>query len=435
MKRISSLENRLEEQRRSAALGASQNLHAEKCRSLSEEKQQLQLAVQEKEELLASMQKQVNDLHQRIEKLMKTIQEKEQESTKRSHDDFSQSSVERLRDAPPQDGSMTWSKLHGHTSPVPLSPIYQPKQYHHQQLKHSEMSHLVHIELDELRAKLAKSEKERQILEDEAACNVSRLTQLEALERRNAALDHILDEAEQQKNDYQERNKHLEEELEICIDKLRELELVQARNAALEKELDELKLIGNEFDATRQSYETLKKEFLSEKQTNQTAIDILQKKCIQMETDLAEHQNLLKEYDNLRRRCKELETETIAQRGTVTAVEVLQQRCNALQADIVYNKKSFQQQSTEFKAQLDSKERQISELKGKLKFSDSCKIQVEEALHKLQLEVEAIKQAQHLQKIQMNSRTVDPRELSTVLEGVFLLFQSFYTTQINSISY
>ena len=82
LKRISSLENRLEEQRRSAVMGATQNLHTEKFRVLSEEKQHLALVVKEKEECIDSMKQEVSKLHQRIGSLMKCVQEKEQETRK-----------------------------------------------------------------------------------------------------------------------------------------------------------------------------------------------------------------------------------------------------------------------------------------------------------------------------------------------------------------
>lgn len=364
------------------------------------------------------MQKQMSQLHQRIDKLMKAIQEKEQESTRRTQDDFSQSSVERLRDAHHQDGSMTWSKLHVQSSPVPLSPIYQAPLHHHQQPKHQEMSHAVYLELDELKTKLAKSEKERQILEDEAACNAIRLTQLESVERRNAALDDIVDEAERQKNEYQERCTCLEKELEDYCFKLKDLELIQARCVSLEKELNGQKLMEKELETARLSYGALEKELVAQKQTSQELIDQLQNHCKELETHLADNRNIIQEYDIIRRRCIALETEAAAQRGTITAVEVLQQRCATLQAELVYNQQATQQQYSSLKSQLDSKEQMVKELQSKLKFSDSCKVKVEEALRKLQQEVEAIKQAQLLQQQkQMSARTADPRELSTLLEG------------------
>lgn len=422
LKRISSLENRLEEQRRSAALGASQNMHAEKCRILSEEKQQLQLVVQEKDESLASMQKQMGDLHQRIDKLMKAIQEKEQESTRRTQDDYSQSSVERLRDAPHQDGSMTWSRLVVQSSPVPLSPIYQPQQHHHQ-IKPQETPHTLHMELDELRTKLAKTERERQILEDEVACSTSRLAQLESLELRNAALDDMVDEAERQKKEYQDCNTRLEKELQECQNKLRDLDSAQARCVALEKELSEHKLLAKELETARTSCAALKKELIDQKQTSQASIDELQKQCKELEANLANQRDMAQEYDIVRRRCIALETDAAAQRGTVTAVEVLQQRCASLQSDLIYQQQTAQQQCSALKAQLDSKDQTVKELQTKLKLSDSCKATVEEALRKLQIEVEAVKQAQQLQKQQSSVRKVDPRDSSTLLEGRF--FKTF----------
>ncbi|KAK4018868.1 hypothetical protein OUZ56_000908 [Daphnia magna] len=419
LKRISSLENRLEEQRRSAALGASQNMHAEKCRALSEEKQQLQLIVQEKEESLNDMQKQMGELYQRIEKLMKAIQEKEQESSRRTQDDFSQSSVERLRDVPHQDGSMTWSKLGAQNSPVPLSPIYQPHNQYHQtaQLKHQETAHALSMEVAELKAKLTKCEKERQVLEDEAACNTSRLAQLESLEIRNAALDDMIDEAERQKDEYEQRCSGLEKELEECRGKLQELATIRERGVALEKELSQYKAMAQDVESSRQLHLTLKKEYEEHKQASQAAIDELQKQCQELQTALVNQKNLAQEYDIMRRRCLALETEAAAQRGTITAVEILQQRCASLQADLVYHQQTAQQQSSALKAQLDSKEKRLNDLQTKLKQSDSCKAQVEEALQKLQLEVEAVKKAQQLQQKQKSVVTADPRELSSLLEG------------------
>ncbi|KAI9565881.1 hypothetical protein GHT06_009679 [Daphnia sinensis] len=416
LKRISSLENRLEEQRRSAALGASQNMHAEKCRALSEEKQQLQLIVQEKEESLNNMQKQMGELYQRIEKLMKAIQEKEQESSRRTQDDFSQSSVERLRDAPHQDGSMTWSKLGAQNSPVPLSPIYQPHNQYHQtpQLKHQETAHALSMEVAELKDKLAKCEKERQVLEDEAASNASRLAQLESLEIRNAALDDMIDEAERQKDEYEQRCTGLEKELEECRVKLQDLATARERGIALEKELSQYKAMAQDVETSRQLHSTLKKEYEEHKQTSQATIDELQKQRQDLETALINQKNLAQEYDIMRRRCIALETEAAAQRGTITAVEILQQRCASLQADLVYHQQTAQQQSLALKAQLDSKERRLNDLQTKLKQSDSCKAQVEEALQKLQLEVEAVKKAQQLQQKQKSVATADPRELSTI---------------------
>ena len=422
LKRISSLENRLEEQRRSAALGASQNMHAEKCRALSEEKQQLCLMVQEKEESLTNMQKQMGELYERIEKLMKAIQEKEQESSRRIQDDFSQNSVERLRDAPHQDGSMTWSKLGAQNSPVPLSPIYQPQHQNHSaaQFKHQEVIHALTLELSELKEKLKNSERERQVLEDEAACNASRLAQLESLELRNAALDDMVDEAERQRGEYEMRCTRLEKEWEDCQNKLQELEIARERCVALEKELNQHKVMTQELEASRLSCTALKKEFADQKLASETEIDELQKHCKELEINLANQRDLTQEYDIMRRRCLALETEAAAQRGTITAVEVLQQRCASLQADLVYHQQTAQQQSLALKAQLDSKEKTLSDLQTKLKLSDSCKAKVEEALQKLQREVEAIKEAQQLQQKEKHVRTVDPRDLS--LEGNHFFF-------------
>lgn len=422
LKRISSLENRLDEQRRSTALSASQNLHAEKCRLLSEEKHQLCLIVQEKEESLCNMQKQMGELYERIEKLMKAIQEKEQESSRRTQDDFSRSSVERLRDAPQQDGSMTWSKLGAQNSPVPLSPIYQPQHQNHSaaQLKHQETIQILTLELDELREKQRNSERERQVLEDEAASNASRLAQLESLEHRNAALDNIVDEAERQKDEYQVRCTRLEKEWEACQNKLQELENVQERCVALEKELNRHKVMTQELETSRLTCTALKKECADQRLVSEKAINELQNHCKELETHLANQRDLTQEYDIMRRRCLALETEVAAQRGTITAVEVLQQRCASLQSDLVYHQQTAQQQSSSLKAQLDSKEKTLNDLQSKLKLSDSCKAKVEEALKKLQLEVEAIKQAQQLQQKQTH-RSVDPRDLSTLIEG-----DSFY---------
>jgi chromosome segregation ATPase len=414
LKRISSLENRLEEQRRSAALGASQNIHAEKCRALSEEKQQLCLIVQEKEESLTNMQKEMGELYERIEKLMKAIQEKEQESSRRIQDDFSQNSVERLRDAPHQDGSMTWSKLGAQNSPVPLSPIYQHHMQHQNppaaQFKHQETIHALTLELGELKEKLKNSERERQVLEDEAACNASRLAQLESLELRNAALDDMIDEAERQKDEYQARCTRLEKDWEDCQNKLQELEIARERCVALEKELNQHKVMTQELEASRLSCKTLKKEFADQKLASETAIDQLQKHCKELEINLSNQRDLTQEYDIMRRRCLALETEVAAQRGTITAVEILQQRCASLQADLVYHQQTAQQQSSALKAHLDSKEKTLSDLQAKLKLSDSCKAKVEEALQNLQREVEAIKEAQQLQQKEKHVRTADPRD-------------------------
>lgn len=398
-------------------------MHAEKCRALSEEKQQLHLIVQEKEESLNNMQKQMGELYQRIDKLMKAIQEKEQESSRRTQDDFSQNSVERLRDAPHQDGSMTWSKLGAQNSPVPLSPIYQPQHQYHQvaQLKQQETAHALSLEMVELKARLAKCERERQVLEDDAACNVSRLAQLESLEIRNAALDDMIDEAEREKEEYERRCTCLEKELEECRDKLQELVVAKERCVALEKELSQHKVTTQEVETSRQLHTALKKEYADHKKKCQATIDELQKQCHELETNLANQRSLAQEYEIIRRRCLALETEAAAQRGTISAVEILQQRCASLQADLIYHQQTAQQQTLELKTQLDSKEKRLNDLQTKLKLSDSCKAKVEEALQKLQLEVEAVKKAQQLQQKQKSVQTSDARELSTLLGGNYFL--------------
>ena len=429
LKRISSLENRLEEQRRSAALGASQNLHAEKCRVLSEEKHQLQLTVRDKEEFISSLQKQMNELHLRIDKLMKSIQEKEQESTRRTQDDCSRISVERLRDAPHQDGSMTWSQLRVQSSPVPLSPIYQP--YQHTQLKHQETPHAVHLELDELKSKLAKVEREKQILEDEAACTANRMTELEALERRNAALDDVIEDIERQNKELQESNNRLNEELEQYQEKLKELEGAQERCVDLEKQLNDYKLLAKELEASRLSCATLEKELSDHKQSSRLKIDELKKRCEILESDLISQKNVEQECDSLRRKCMALESEATAQQGTVTAMEVLQQRCAALQNELKNHQQTTEQQCRTLKAQLKAKEESVKELQTKLKSSDSCRTRVEEALKSLQAEVDAIKQTQMLQQKEKSARKIDPVESSTLLEGKFLNVQCILLVLLN----
>lgn len=366
LRRISSLENRLEEQRRSAVLGASQNPHAEKCRSLSEEKQQLLLIVQEKEESVARMQEEMSELHQRIDKLMKAA-------------DFSQSSsIERLRDAPghhQQDGSMTWSRMQVNQSPVPVSPIQKSQ-------KHPPTPQPVEIplrpvndaEIDELRAQLHKSEEQRRNLEDE-------------LTSRTDHLNSLLEGAERDKQEAEERCETLQKELE-------ELRIELKR---FEKEAEELK------SARR----TAEKELADQLLAGRTLADELRKRCEGLEVA---RNSVLQEYDIVRRRCLALETESAAQRDKVSSIELLQQRCATLQADLIHQQEVAERQSADLKACLLEKERSVSELQAKLKASDGCKAQVEQALRQLQLEVEAIKQAQQM-------RPSVPKDLSALIEG------------------
>jgi chromosome segregation ATPase len=180
--------------------------------------------------------------------------------------------------------------------------------------------------------------------------------------------------------------------------------------------------MAQELETSRLSCSVLKKDFDDHRLESEKAIDELQKHCNELETKLTNQRDLTQEYDLMRRRCLALESEVAAQRGTITAVEVLQQRCASLQADLVYHQQTAQQQCSTMKAQLDSKEKTLSDLQTKLKLSDSCKAKVEEALQKLQLEVEAIKEAQQLQQKQKHVRTVDPRDLSTLLEGDYFHF-------------
>lgn len=70
LRRISCLENRLEEQRRSATLGASLNTYAEQTKVLSEEKQQLQQQLERREEDLNSARLEVEQLQLRVTKLL-----------------------------------------------------------------------------------------------------------------------------------------------------------------------------------------------------------------------------------------------------------------------------------------------------------------------------------------------------------------------------
>lgn len=391
LKRISSLENRLEEQRRSAALGASQNIHAEKCRSLSEEKRQLLLVVQEKEESLTRMQDQMGELHQRIDKLMKTIQD--HEASVRRPADFSQSSIERLRDAPHQDGSMTWSRLQMNHSPVPTSPIYQNRT----QKQLTEIPQEMYQELEDVKSKLQQTEKQRQTLEDELA---GRMAQFEALEQRVTTLDDARIQVEKDKHELEKRYALLEEELSENRKKLENIESVRLQ---LEKEVEEIR-------AAHKTCGSLEKELTEQKQSSQRAAEELKKRCNDLELARS---NLKQEYDIIRRRCLVLEAETIAQRGTVTAMEVLQQRCASLQADLVNQQEWAQQQCADLKARLLSKEQMVSELEAKLRASDGCKVQVEQALKQLQAEVDAIKRAQQMREI----LPTEPRECSTLLEG------------------
>ncbi len=439
LKRISSLENRLEEQRRSAVLGASQNLHAEKCRSLSEEKRELLQVVQEKEECLTKMQDQMNELYQRIDKLMKAAHE--HESSSRRHTDFSQSSsIEKLRDDPHRgDGSMMWSRLQVHQSPISISPVYQ----HRQQKQLTEIPYAVNEELEELKSKMKKSEEQRRTLEDELA---SRMANLGSLEQRNSALENLLDRTEKEKKELEERCETLEEELKTYQNQATNIDSLEQRNSALESLLDrsekdkkeleercssleeELRKSQNKIEdlegirsrlvkdleqlrAARESCTSLEKKLMDHKQANQAVTEDLRRRCAELETARS---NLMQEYDIIRRRCVALETEAVAQRGTVASVEVLQQRCASLQADLIHQQESAQLECADLKTRLTAKEQMVNELHGKLKASDSCKIQVEEALKQLQLEVDAIKRAQKVKE----TRPVEPRDLSTLLEGI-----------------
>ena len=425
LKRISSLENRLEEQRRSAALGASQNLHAEKCRALSEEKQQLNLIVKEKEECMTRMQEQISELHQRIEKLMKTIQLKEQESSsassafassscRRSED---QSSIERLRDAQHQDASLTWSKINVQNTPIALSPIYQPREQQQQsQLKEIPQSFL--LELENVTSKLTQCEHQRQVLQDELASSNVRLAQLDSLEERNAALEAILDRTEQEKKEFEERCKSLEKELSDCLDKLKGLETVQRRRESLERKLENQSTLSLELDVARKSCTAMQQELLDQEKANHAVTEELKKRCSGLENALSARNNMAQEYESLRRKCFALETESAAHRSTMANLEVLQQRCTSLQDDLIKQQHVNKQQSLDFQAQVEIKDQTVSDLHAKLKASDNCKSQVEMALQQLQLEVEAIKKAQQIRQKQVQVQVVATRESSTPLEGI-----------------
>ena len=424
LKRISSLENRLEEQRRSAALGASQNLHAEKCRVLSEEKQQLNLIVQEKEESMARMKEQISELHQRIEKLMKTIQLKEQESSSASSafasstSRQSEVSIERLRDAQHQDGSLTWSKLNAQNTPIALSPIYQPQQK--QQPREIPQSFLV--ELENLTSKLTKCENERQALEDRFTSNNNELAQLDSLEQRNATLEAILDRTEQEKKELEERCSSLQKELNQSLEKLKGLEVVQRRRESLEKKLEKQIAITNELETARQSCSVMEKELVDQKIASLAVTEELKKRCAGLETALAGRHNLAQEYETLRRKFSALEAESAAHRSTIANLEALQQRCTYLQDELIKQQHANKQQSLDFQAQLQVKDQTVSDLHTKLKTSDRVKSQVEKALQQLQLEVEAIKQAQQIRQKQV--QVVATRESSTLLEGINIITYS-----------
>ena len=400
LKRISSLENRLEEQRRSAVLGASQNLHAEKCRSLSEEKQQLLLIVQEKNESMSRMQEQMSELHQRIDKLMKAALD--QESFVRSkQSDFSQSSsIERLRDAPgnqQQDGSMTWSRLQANQSPIPVSPIQQG--HHHRAEKQPAEIPLRtdnDAELEELKRQLIKSEEQRRILEEDLA---SRAVHLDSL-------NGMLEQAEQDKKEKEELCLSLQEQLGTCRNKLENFETEVQR---LEKEIEAARQAAEkQVQAVRT---TAEKELADQMLAGRTLAEELRKRCDGLE---AARNNLLQEYDIVRRRCLALENESTAQRATVSTIEVLQQRCATLQADLIHQQETTEEQCAQLKARLLEKEKAVADLHLKLNASDKCKAQVEHALRQLQQEVDAFKQAQQAKP---PSRPVDPKDLSALIEG------------------
>ena len=193
-------------------MGATQNLHAEKFRDLSEEKQQLVLVVKEKEECIDSMKQEVTKLHKRIGSLMKSVHDKEQET--RKLDDFSNN--ERLRDAPFNEASLNWTKLQSvQDSPVALSPINPPPQ--------KIMAPPIHFEVEELKSKLKVSQQRCESL---------------TMEQRSSYLDsELLDTVQKEKELLELRCGNLEKDLGDCVQQLKELETTRQRCAILDNQL------------------------------------------------------------------------------------------------------------------------------------------------------------------------------------------------------
>lgn len=454
MKRISSLENRLEEQRRSAVLGVTNNPHVEKCRVLSEEKQQLHLAVKEKEELMKEMQKEILDLHERIGGLMKTIQEKENESSRQTNYDISQaSSIERLRDVPQhQDGSITWSKFQmPGSSPVAISPSPVPMHSTHLRpghptIKEFPVSPQLSLEVDDLKSKLAKSERQRTLLEDElASCN-ARLAMLEPLEKRNAALDDIIEQSDKEKAELQEKYETMKKDFSECVGKLKQLEEASEKLHQVEEDLTRYKSIASEFEAAQQLCSRLKLQQEEQKQKSDSVIDSFKKRCAELESTSTIRDKLMQDNEILKRKCYALEAEVATQQEVMSAMDALRQRYLQLQAEMVQVQQNSLQQASllrmqidaktnlikelqakvtspevsELKTQSEAKDRAIGDLKAMLKLSESGKAKAEEALKVLQSEIDNLKESHRAKAKQVVTSAEDTQECTNIESNSFL---------------
>ena len=254
LKRISSLENRLAEQRRSAAL--SQNPYSEMVRTLSEEKEELMQAVRDKDESLSAVQDQMRELQQRIAQLVNRVQEKEQEVKR--YEEFS--SIERLRHdvqaSHQQDSCLSWAKMNVQHSPVALSPVLQ-------HLTIADIPPAVHYELEELRSKLAKSSQESQALCGQLTNQIARVNQLETFERRCAELEDELKDREEDTATLKEQLAASEREIQTLGDEIvghdSRLESVTKKLADREQRCSTLE---EQLSASRRECESLRNELI-----------------------------------------------------------------------------------------------------------------------------------------------------------------------------
>jgi len=387
LKRISSLENRLEEQRRSAAVGASQNVHAEKLRVLSEENHQLVLVIKGREEAIDSMKEEIGELQQRISKLMKNIHEKEQENNRKLHD-FS--NHERLRDAPPNDPSFNWTKFQSvQNSPEALSPINPPNQI-------KEMPESILFEVTELKSKLLKSEQRCESLQDELTCNTNRLTQLESIEH-NENLDKITKDKEQLIS----RCHLLEKDLDISNQQLKEFENLKLNHETLEREFDlnvqKLTQLHNQLS----NYEKLGKDQLSSQQlSHRKLVDILNAEIIeQRKVGEKEKEDLVRLIETLRARCTTLEAEIAEQRSTIDASKFLQKRIVSLKRDAI----QYQQNLESLKSMVFAKEKIINELDVRLKYTSESKMKLGKTVNELQQQIATLQQ--HKKTVNFKDKT------------------------------
>ena len=414
LKRISSLENRLEEQRRSAAVGASQNVHAEKLRVLSEENHQLVLVIKGREEAIDSMKEEIGELQQRISKLMKNIHEKEQENNRKLHD-FS--NHERLRDAPPNDPSFNWTKFQSvQNSPEALSPINPPNQI-------KEMPESILFEVTELKSKLLKSEQRCESLQDELTCNTNRLTQLESIEH-NENLDKITKDKEQLIS----RCHLLEKDLDISNQQLKEFENLKLNHETLEREFDlnvqKLTQLHNQLS----NYEKLGKDQLSSQQlSHRKLVDILNAEIIeQRKVGEKEKEDLVRLIETLRARCTTLEAEIAEQRSTIDASKFLQKRIVSLKRDAI----QYQQNLESLKSMVFAKEKIINELDVRLKYTSESKMKLGKTVNELQQQIATLQQ--HKKTVNFKDKTYQEGNSSYIDENILIKFDykvfTFFST-------